>query len=104
LSKTERLARLNALGDEAAAYCRKWLPDALHRYAHVYFLTHVPPFRDACWHQGQLSDDAFLPHFACEAVGNVLIDIMRQHPDRQLTVLCGHTHSPGQAQILENLL
>lgn len=104
LSKAERGRRLNQLGDEAAAFCREWLPKALDQYARVIFLTHVPPFREACWHQGQPSDDFFLPHFACKAVGEALIEIMAQYPDRQLTVLCGHTHSPGSAQIRDNIL
>jgi predicted phosphodiesterase len=104
LNKDERLRKLNVLGDEAAAYCREWLPKALDLYPHVYFLTHVPPFHEACWHQGQLSDDNYLPHFACKAVGEVLVEVMEERRDRQLTVLCGHTHSPGSAQILDNLL
>jgi 3',5'-cyclic-AMP phosphodiesterase len=104
VSKDERLHQLNMLGDEAAAYCREWLPKALDHYPHVYFVTHVPPFREACWHQGQLSDDNYLPHFACQAVGAALAEIMSTRPDRQLTVLCGHTHSPGSAQICDNLL
>jgi len=103
-SKDDRLRKLNALGDEAAAYCREWLPMALDQYQHIYFLTHVPPFREACWHQGQLTDDSYLPHFSCQAVGDALVEIMRTRPDRQLTVLCGHTHSPGRAQVLDNLL
>jgi Icc protein len=104
LDKASRLATLNALGDEAAAYVREWLPRALEHYPRVIFLTHVPPFRDACWHMGAISDDHFLPHFACKAVGDALQEIMSAHPEHQLTVLCGHTHSPGRAQILPNLL
>jgi hypothetical protein len=29
---------------------------------------------------------------------------MRRHPDCGMAVLCGHTHSPGFAQILDNLV
>jgi predicted phosphohydrolase len=104
LDKAERLRKLNQLGDEAAAYCREWLPKALDQYEHVFFMTHVPPFREACWHEGQLSGDDYLPHFSCKAVGEVLLDIMAQYPERQLTVLCGHTHSRGSVQIRDNLL
>ena len=104
LSKEDRLSKLNALGDEAAAYCREWLPKALDKYPQVYFLTHVPPFRETCWHQGELTDDDYLPHFACKAVGDALVEIMTARPNRQLTVLCGHTHSPCRVQILDNLL
>jgi hypothetical protein len=29
---------------------------------------------------------------------------MRDHPDSQMEILCGHTHSAGVAQILPNLV
>jgi Icc protein len=29
---------------------------------------------------------------------------MRDHPERKMTVLCGHTHSSGVARILDNLV
>jgi Icc-related predicted phosphoesterase len=103
LDKAQRLQKLNQLGDEAAVYCHEWLPKALDQYEQVIFVTHVPPFRDACWHEGQLSGDDYLPHFSCKAVGEALIDIMTRYPHRQLTVLCGHTHSPGSVQICDNL-
>ena len=107
LSGMEKEARwpvLQAMGDEAAEHIREVLPAALDLYPHVLLLTHVPPFREACWHQGRLSDDEWLPHFSCKAVGNVLLDTMRRRPNRQLTVFCGHTHGCGQTQPLENLL
>ncbi len=99
----ERLARLHALGDEAAAHFRALLPDALARFRRVVVLTHVPPFRESCWHEGTLSDDRWLPFFSCKAVGDALIEAMAAAPDRQMTVLCGHTHGSGEAQILPNL-
>lgn len=95
--------KLAALGDEAAAHIRVTVPKALERFEHVLFLTHVPPFRDACWHEGKISDDEWLPYFTCKAAGDALVEVMRARPDRTMTVLCGHTHSPGNAQILPNL-
>lgn len=103
LDKQTRLRQLNALGDEAAAYLQSVLPEALARFHHVVVLSHVPPFKEACWHQGRISDEDWLPHFTCQAVGNVLRDAMRQHADRQMTVLCGHTHGAGEVHILPNL-
>ena len=41
---------------------------------------------------------------ACGAVGEALVEIMAEHPDRQLTVLCGHTHGAGETQVMPNLL
>lgn len=40
---------------------------------------HVPPFREASWHQGRISDDDWLPHFTCKAVGDVLREAMVAH-------------------------
>lgn len=99
-----RLALLNRLGDQAAAYLNTILPEALDRYNHVFVLTHVPPFKEACCHEGEISHDDWLPHFACKAVGDVLVKLMAAHPTRKMTLLCGHTHSSGRVEILPNLL
>ena len=99
----ERRAKLHALGEEAATHFRTVLPEALRRFRHVIVLTHVPPFRSACWHEGHLSDDNWLPHFTCKAVGDALLEAMSAAPDHRMTVLCGHTHSAGEAQVLPDL-
>jgi Icc-related predicted phosphoesterase len=104
LQKQERYAKLNALGDEAAEFLEYRVLEALPRCQNVIVLTHVPPFRESCRHEGQISTGDFLPHFACRAVGERLASIMRAHPDRNMVVLCGHTHSPGFARILDNLV
>lgn len=94
---------LGALGDEAAQHVAVNLAEALKRYRQVLLVTHVPPFREAAWYNGSLSNDDWLPYFSCQAVGDVLRQVMRQHPQQQLLVLCGHTHGGGEAQILPNL-
>jgi 3',5'-cyclic AMP phosphodiesterase CpdA len=98
-----RLSKLNALGDEAAAFFRRLLPEALSRFDNILLLVHVPPFKESCWHEGKISDDSWLPHFTCKAVGDLLTEIMAKHSDKRMTVLCGHTHGSGEAQILPNL-
>jgi hypothetical protein len=103
LEKDARLARLQALGVEAADHFRAVLPCALQHHRNIVVVTHVPPFREACWYQGRISDDNWLPHFTCHAVGEVLAEAMRNALDHRMTVLCGHTHGAGEAQILPNL-
>jgi len=102
-TKADRRAQLERLGDEAAAHIRRWLPVALEQYRDVMLLTHVPPLRGACWYNGQTSDDEWAPHFVCKAVGDAILEIMSEYPDRKLTVLCGHTHSRGECQPLPNV-
>jgi 3',5'-cyclic AMP phosphodiesterase CpdA len=102
-SKQERWPRLMALGDAAAGHLRRVLPVALESFPEVLVITHVPPWREACWYQGRLSDDEWAPHFTCQAVGDAISEVMQPFPHRQLTVLCGHTHSPGEAEIAPNI-
>ncbi len=103
LTKPARRLMLQALGDEAARHIRRVLPAAAARYPHVVLLTHVPPLREACWHDGRISDDDWAPHFTCRAMGEAILEVMRDHPGTRLTVLCGHTHGAGETQPLDNV-
>jgi predicted MPP superfamily phosphohydrolase len=104
LTARGRRQQLELLGDEAAAHFREHLPAALERYRRLYVLTHVPPFREAAWHKGGLANDEWLPHFSSGVVGETLREIVGQHTDCNVTVLCGHTHGRGVATILPNLV
>ena len=103
LTHAARRARLEALGDAEAARLAGPLAEALHRYRRVIVGTHVPPFKEACWHEGRISNDDWLPHFTCRAVGEALRRAALDHPDRKIRVLCGHTHGAGTAEVLPNL-
>jgi Icc-related predicted phosphoesterase len=103
LRKKERWELLKQLGDAAAQHIREVLPPCLESFDSAFLLTHVPPVREACWHEGHVSDDQWAPHFTCKAVGDAILEIMSQHPEKQLTVLCGHTHGAGICQLLPNV-
>lgn len=103
LSPEARLATLRALGDQAAAHFRRALPLAFAEHRRVVALTHVPPFAEATWYRGRIADPEWLPHFGARAVGDVFLEVMDAHPDRELLVLCGHTHTGGSVQVRPNL-
>jgi 3',5'-cyclic-AMP phosphodiesterase len=94
---------LNELGDEAAHHLETVLHEAMLEHPSVIALTHVPPFKEAAWHEGKHSDDNFLPHFACKATGDAFRHVMDKQPESQLLVLCGHTHGQGEVWITENI-
>ncbi len=104
LNKQQRLRQLQALGDEAAEHISNVLLRAFESASQVVLLTHVPPFRDACWYRGRASSAYWLPHFGCQVVGERLRQIMSEHEQKQLTVLCGHCHCAGTVEILPNLV
>lgn len=102
-SKETRLPVLRAMGQAAAEHVREHLESAVAQYRTIYLVTHVPPFREACWHEGRISDDEWLPHFSCHAVGEAILEVMCPRPECQLTVLCGHTHGSGETWPLPNV-
>jgi Icc protein len=66
--------------------------------------THVPPFRESCWYEGQTTDDNWAPFFVCGRVGDALSNAATSRPNVKFTVLCGHTHNEGVAQMRDNLI
>ena len=102
-SKEHLLKVLQALGNEAGVYLGEQVEHAWRSHEHVIVATHVPPFVEACWHEGEATLNEWTPHFSCEGVGRRLSSLARNYPTRSMTVLCGHTHSAGESQILPNL-
>ncbi|MCE3237993.1 MAG: hypothetical protein K0R24_974, partial [Gammaproteobacteria bacterium] len=67
-------------------------------------LTHVPPFKEACFHKGEISGDDWLPYFSSKVMGDVLTAVAQQNPEIEFLVLCGHTHSEAKFQPISNLM
>ena len=103
LDKESLAEALEVLGDEAGRHFERALSEAVEKYANVIAVTHVPPFREATWHEGRTSDDNWLPHFSCKAAGDAMLEVMKSNPQCNLLVLCGHTHGAGEANLLGNL-
>ena len=103
MTRSDRLDKLHELGDEAATHFRAVLPEALDRFQHVIVAIHMPPFIEGCWYKGKICGREWLPHLTCKSAGEVLLEMMKSRPDKQMTVYCGHTHGEGDAQILPNL-
>jgi len=104
LSRVERIAACRNLGDRAADRLRPKLDQATASARRVVIVTHAPPFQGATWHEGSISDGAWLPWFSCRVMGEAILDCARRQPDCQFTVLCGHTHGGGQYRPAQNVL
>ncbi len=103
ISKRQLKTVLNSLGDEAADYFRKILPKAT-KYENLIILTHVPPFREAGFHDGKNQDDNWAPHFVCGAASEPIREAFVKNSQCQGLLLVGHTHGNGTSQILPNLI
>ena len=69
----------------------------------IIVLTHVPLFPEVYMHEGQQSDNNWLPFFSSKATGDVLLSAAERYPDKNFLVLCGHTHSAGDYSPKENI-
>jgi len=101
--REELLKKLRELGKQAAEEAKPKLYEALKLRKEVIFVTHFPPFKGACWHEGKLSDNQWLPWFTCVTMGEMLAEAAHHHPNNRILVLCGHTHSSGVYDHLPNL-
>ncbi len=105
LGKDKLLAKMRQLADKDAEKLKGQLLEALHLNAQrIIVVTHIPPFKENCLHEGKISDDNFLPYFASRATGEVLLSIATEYPQVDFMVFCGHTHSASKYQPLANLL
>lgn len=103
LGKAKRLELLHELADSAAAYIRDTLHQTLDLCSNVILLTHVPPFKKACYYHDEVADDHHLPHFASKVMGDTIKTVMHKHTDHRVTVYCGHTHNEQSVEIMANL-
>jgi hypothetical protein len=102
-SPKELLKTLQTLALFAKKSIEEKLQVALQKYKKVIFATHIPPFREVCVHDGKIADDLWAPHFVSKITGQALCYWMGKNPDKELLVLCGHSHTETHVKILANL-
>jgi len=104
LGKSQLLKKMQQLADADARRLEHDLSQAINQNPKkVIVLTHVPPFKEACMHNGQMSDENWLPYFGSKVMGDVLQKAAEKNPSVEFLVLCGHTHSKAHYKPLDNL-
>lgn len=104
MGKPALVNKMQQLADEDAQKLEQNLANALQLQPEkLIILTHIPPFKEACVHKGEISNNDWLPYFSAKATGDVLYAFAKQHPNIHCLVLCGHTHSEAYYQPLSNL-
>ncbi|MCB1111827.1 MAG: metallophosphoesterase [Chlamydiales bacterium] len=103
LQPKERKQKLMELGKKSADTIYKKLLLAFESFPQAVLLIHTPPFLEACLYKGKIADKNWAPHFVCQAVGDMLLKVMKRLPEKKLLVLCGHSHNMADVTILPNL-
>lgn len=105
LGRSQLLAKMQQLADHDAEQLRIQLIDAVKEHPKkIIVLTHIPPFKEVCSHEGEINNDDWLPYFSSKAIGEVLTNICTNHPEINFLVLCGHTHDKAQYSPFSNLI
>ena len=68
----------------------------------VIFATHIPPFVESAWHNGQPTEPSLLPWYTNKAMGFALNRFAGKRPQGKLTTLCGHVHSASRFEARKN--
>lgn len=95
--------RVRNLSGECSEKIIAKLVESFKKYDKVYLAVHVPPFREACVVGGIQIPNNWLNHFCDRGLGQKLVRLMDQHPDKKLKILSGHTHGKIKIKILDNL-
>lgn len=104
MGKSQLLEKMQQLADFDAKRLCADLEQAIKPQPNkIIILTHVPPFKEACMHEGKASDDYWLPYFSSKIIGDVLLRTAKENPCIKFLVLCGHTHSEANYHPLDNL-
>lgn len=104
LGKFQLLEKMQQLADADAVRLHNDLELAVNKNPKkIIVLTHVPPFKEACMHQGKISGDDWLPYFSSKVTGDVLMQVAKDNASIEFLVLCGHTHSEAYYRPLDNL-
>lgn len=99
-----RYNTIRELAKESADYIRGNLIEAFRQgFEAVYVATHVPPFRENAMYKGKQSDDDWMPHFSSKIMGDMLLEVAEKNPDKNIIVLCGHSHGFAFYKPLPNL-
>lgn len=105
------ISRINKnFADEQTLMFKPRFEAAMATYDHVIVATHFPPWLDACWGPGGVltrnshkADLDWLPWSCNINLGLYIESVAEEYPSKKVTVLSGHTHSGGTAQIAPNL-
>ena len=92
LNKMERLTIMNKMGKTSSRYLSKMIENGFEQFNNLILVTHVSPFKEACYYKNQISGEDYLPYYSCKSVGDMIKREMKKRPDKKIMILCGHTH------------
>lgn len=104
LGKYERIVKAQDLGMKATRRLEPKVRKAAKSYKKIIVGVHVPPYPEAAWHDGKMSDPNWLPWFSNVEMGKMLNEVAKEYPDVKFEAFCGHSHGGIVHQIKDNVM
>jgi predicted phosphohydrolase len=93
---------LNLLGKEEAYKLKEKLVEDLSG-DNILIATHVPPYAEAHVYLDKPASPVYLPHFVCVSTGEVISEYALTHKNKNIHIICGHTHQKYDGKIMDNV-
>lgn len=103
LSPEERIVEYRKLAQASADRLSNLLDKSLNKLDTIYLLTHFPPWKEAHRDSGTFLEKFWLPYNVNITLGKALEEVMLKHNDKNLIVLCGHTHEEISIRVSKNI-
>jgi predicted phosphohydrolase len=91
------------LAEQEVANVASKISKIVSSHENIIIVTHIPPWKEATWHEDAISNNTFLPWFSSKIMGEYLLDVANINKDNKFTVLCSHTHGAGVFIAANNL-
>lgn len=87
--------KIQKLSQQGASHIKQYVTKAFVNHDKVFYVQHVSPFAEtSCGPNKKMSDPDWMPHFCSRLTGEAIMEVMsKQPPEKQLIVLCGHSHT-----------
>jgi Icc-related predicted phosphoesterase len=97
--------KMQELSKQGADHVLTNLPKAFENHDKVFYATHVSPFAECSRApDGSISDKDWMPTFCSKLTGEAVLSVMKKMPaNKQLVILCGHSHTEWVHKPMSNV-
>jgi len=100
----ERIEAFRTLAEQNSTLLESKLEKALSlKYKSIYILTHFPPWKEATRFKGSILEKYYLPYNTNLGLGKVIEKVMSQNREKDILVMCGHTHETEYIRVSKNI-
>jgi predicted phosphohydrolase len=103
-NRSQIIEHSRKLAAASVMHISKSIKDAVRYCDTIVVVTHVPPFVEACMHQGRPSDNEAVPWYSNTHLGVVLKAAANAYSNVKFVVLAGHTHGKCTFSVSGNMV